>query len=335
MKKIRLVLVTALVMIFLPLLAKAEVQWQGLLFGDMYYVMDNHNADLKDANGFLIRRIYSTMNFTLSDSIKGRVRLEMSNPGDLMSKEKMVPFVKDAYLQAKIGGQTLTVGIQGSLAFNVYEGIWGYRHLEKTPDDLYKFSSSREFGLSLKGGRNVYYHIFFANGNGESSESDVGKKVMGALGFIPVEGLTLELYADYEWDVKNGKTYNMLQSWVAYQRDWGRVSALYANRHYVSGNTKKDYGLFSAFAVIKATDKIDVIARYDKLLNEPVSGTVAYVPFSKDALANFIIAGVSITLADNFSIVPNVKYAFYDKVNDGETPINDIYTQVTFYWKWK
>ncbi|MCJ7582625.1 MAG: hypothetical protein MUP98_19085 [Candidatus Aminicenantes bacterium] len=334
-EKIGLLILTVFAVGLIPTSAGAQLSYDGYMFGDLYYIADHSNADIKGANGLMFRRIYNTLNFTLSDSISGRLRLEIANPGDFLTKEKMIPFVKDAYLQAKIGGQTLFAGISPTPTFNVLESIWGYRHLEKTPLDLYKFAPSREFGLALKGGKNVYYHVFLANGNGESSESNPGKKFMGALGFKPVEGLTLEVYADYEWDVKDGKTYNILQGMAGYQGSWGRAAVVYANRHYVSGDTKKDYGVFSGFAVIKASDKVEIIARYDKLLNEPVSGTVSYVPFSKNALANFIIAGISITVADNVWIIPNIKYAFYDEPDGGDTPGNDIYALVTFFWKWK
>lgn len=335
MKKLVLFLFIVITVILIPALARAEVQWQGYMFGDVYYVADHHDPDLKGANGLLFRRIYSTLNFTLTENIKGRLRLEMANPGDLMSKEKMVPFVKDAYLQFKIAGQTLYAGISPTPTFNVLEEIWGYRHIEKTPLDLYKMAPSREFGLAIKGGSEIYYHIFIANGNGDSSESNVGKKFMGAIGFKPIDGLTLEVFGDYEWDVKDGKTYNILQGMAGYQGDWGRVAVVYANRHYKNGDIEKNYGVFSGFAVIQASENIDVIARYDRLTGEPVSGTVSYVPFSNQALANFIIAGVSFTLADNVWVVPNIKYAFYEKLDEGETPANDIYALVTFYWKWK
>jgi len=332
MKKLGILIFVCVLII--PTSAFSEVQWQGYMFGDVYYIANHHDPDLKGANGILFRRIYSTFNFTLNENIQGRLRLEMANPGNLMSKEKMVPFVKDAYLQAKIAGQTLYAGISPTPTFNVLESIWGYRHLEKTPLDLYRMAPSREFGFALKGGNNVFYHIFLANGNGDSSESNKGKKLMGSFGFKPVDGLILEVYADYEWDVKDGRTYNILQGMAGYQDDWGRAAVVYANRHYTNGDIEKDYGVLSGFAVIKVSEKVEAIARYDRLLGEPVNGTVSYVPFSNEALANFIIAGVSLSLSDNVWIIPNIKYAFYNALDSGEKPGSDIYALLTFYWKW-
>lgn len=313
--------------------ARTEVKWQGYMFGDVYYVAEHHNPDIKNANGFWFRRIYSTWNFTLSDTIKGRLRLEMSDVGDFTTKASMTPYVKDAYLQAKIGGQTLIAGISGSPSIGGIEGLWGYRHLEKTPLDLFKYGSSREFGIALKGGGTAYYHIMFANGNAYSSESNIGKKILGSFGLRPAKGFLLEVYADHEWDFKKGKKYSVLQGLVGYEGSWGRTGFLYANRHYTNGDIKKDYGLFSCFVVVSASNSIDIIVRFDKLFNEPIEKSVSYTPFSLDALTNFLITAVSFQVAESVWLVPNVKYAFYGDSGSGEKPGNDIYLNITFWWK--
>jgi len=335
MKKLGILIFSFFVIGLIPQGIEAEVQWQGYMFGDFYYVVDHHQGSIRGANGLMFRRIYSTLNFNLSQKINGRLRLEMANSGDLMTREKMVPYVKDAYLQVQFGSHALIAGISPTPTFGVLEKIWGYRHLEKTPLDLYKMATSREFGFAFKGGDSPYYHIFLANGNGDSSESNPGKKFMGALGFKPLAGLTLEAYADYEWEKKGGKSYSVLQGMAGYEGSWGRIAVVYANRHYVQGNTRKDYGVFSGFAVFKASDKIEIITRFDRLFGEPVAGTVSYVPFSNRSPVNFFIAGTSLALAENVWIIPNIKYAFYDELESGEKPGNDIYALVTFYWIWK
>lgn len=315
--------------------SRAEVNWKGYMFGDLYHVAEHHNPDIKNANGFWFRRIYSTWDFTLSDTIQGRLRLEMKDVGDFTTKANMTPFVKDAYLKAKIGGQTLIAGISRSPTIEGIENLWRYRHLEKTPLDLFKFGTSREFGMALKGGETTYYHIMFGNGNANLSESNKGKKFMGSLGFRPVKGMVLEVYADYEWDFKKGRNYSVLQGLAGYESRWGRLGFLYANRHYKNGDIEKDHGIFSGFVVVKASDNIDVIVRFDKLFNEPIEKTISYIPFSTEAMANFLIAAVSFQVTDNVWLIPNVKYAFYDDTDLGEKPENDIYLNITFWWKFK
>lgn len=315
--------------------AQAEVNWQGYMFGDLFYIAQHHDPDIKNANGFWFRRIYSTWDFTLSDTVKGRLRLEMSDVGDFTTKAKMIPYVKDAYLQVKIGRQTLIAGISGSPTIGGIEGLWGYRHLEKTPLDLFKLGNSREFGIALKGGNSTYYHIMFANGNANSSESNKGKKFLGSFGLKPAKGLLLEVYADYEWDFKNGKSYSVLQGLAGYEGRWGRTGFLYANRHYRHGDIEKNYGLFSGFVIVNASDSIDVIIRFDKLFNESIEKTISYIPFSTEAMVNFLITAVSFQVTDNVWLIPNVKFAFYENTTIGEKPGNDIYLNITFWWKFK
>ena len=335
MKKRIICFLAAFALGLIVLEAQAEVNWQGYMFGDLFYIAQHHDPDIKNANGFWFRRIYSTWDFTLSDTVKGRLRLEMSDVGDFTTKAKMIPYVKDAYLQVKIGRQTLIAGISGSPTIGGIEGLWGYRHLEKTPLDLFKLGNSREFGIALKGGNSTYYHIMFANGNANSSESNKGKKFLGSFGLKPAKGLLLEVYADYEWDFKNGKSYSVLQGLAGYEGRWGRTGFLYANRHYRHGDIEKNYGLFSGFVIVNASDSIDVIIRFDKLFNESIEKTISYIPFSTEAMVNFLITAVSFQVTDNVWLIPNVKFAFYENTAIGEKPGNDIYLNITFWWKFK
>jgi hypothetical protein len=332
-KKRILLVLAVLVFGFVASGAQAEVSWQGYMFGDYYYAAEHHNPDIKNANGFWFRRIYSTWDFTLSDTFKGRLNLEMADIGDFTSKAKMSPYVKDAYLQAKIGGQTLIAGISGSPSIGGIESLWGYRHLEKTPLDLFNMGTSREFGVALKGGEATYYHIMFANGNATSSESDKGKKLLGSFGFRPAKGLLLEIYADHEWDFRKGQNYSVLQGLLGYESRWGRTGFLYANRHSRNGDIEKDYGIFSGFVIVNASSSVEIIVRFDKLFNEPINKTISYTPFSTGAMVNFLITAVSLHVANSVWLVPNVKYAFYEDGTLGKKPGDDIYLNITFWWK--
>ena len=62
-----------------------------------------------------------------------RLRLEMASPRDFDEKDKLVPVVKDAYLNAAIGGgQTLLFGIVSTPTFGSHvEDIWGIQVFRK------------------------------------------------------------------------------------------------------------------------------------------------------------------------------------------------------------
>ena len=90
---------------------KGEGKLSGLMFGDYYYALKNHDATVKNNNGFWFRRIYFTYDNTLTEKISMRFRLEMNSPGDFKTSTTLIPFVKDAFLSAKVGKQTLMLGL--------------------------------------------------------------------------------------------------------------------------------------------------------------------------------------------------------------------------------
>ena len=45
------------------------------------------------------------------------------------------------------------------------------------------------------------------------------------------------------------------------------------------------------------------------------------------------IAAVSYEVAKNVWFIPNVKYAFYDKPDEGDKPENDMYANMTVWFK--
>ncbi len=340
MKKLSLLVCVVLALSLLSGFSYAQGSFKGYMFGDYYYVASHNNEDYEGRNGLWFRRIYFTYDNKLTEKIKMRLRLEMASSGDFDEKGTLNPVVKDAWLNADIGGgQNLVFGIVSTPTFgsNV-EDVWGYRHLEKTPLDLMKFAPSRDFGIGLQGDLDkngiVSYYLLFANGSSNKSETNKGKRFYGSLAFKPVEGLILEAYGDYE-TTTDKKNYYVYQGFASYQGDWGRIGLLYANRHYDHEDTEKDWTMLSGFAVISASKKLDFIARYDKMLGEPIASTISYIPFSTAAPSNLIIGGISYEIAKSIWIIPNVKYVFYDEPDEGETPGDDAYINLTFFWKFK
>lgn len=339
MKKCSAVALAVLLAIALiPSQVKAEGSFKGYVASDYYYVLNHHDEDIEGRHGLWFRRIYLTYNGSINDKISMRLRFEMNSPGDFTSSRTLDPFVKDAYLKFKLGGQSVSFGIIGPPTFGEIEDIWGYRPLEKTPMDLYKLRSSRDFGVSLSGNLDknemISYTLMFGQGSSNKAETNNGKIIYGRLGFKPIDGMYVEAYGDYE-SAGSGKTYYVYQGFASYSGDWGRVGFQYSNKHYDHEDTSKNWGLISGFAVVKASKGLDVILRYDKMLDQPVPKTVSYIPFSTDAAHSFILAGLSVEAAKNLWVIPNVKYTMYDDPDDEtiEKPGNDVYANLTVWFK--
>ena len=346
MKKWSIVLVIALAIGLLQGLAHSAGEFKGYMFSDYYYVVNHHNADIENRHGFWFRRIYFTYNNGLTETIKMRLRVEFNSPGDFTSSDKLSPVVKDAYLSAKVGGQDLMFGIISTPTWGNVEKIWGYRSLEKTPLDLQKLGSSRDFAVGLKGnldaGKSVSYMVMFGNGASNKGETNKGKKIYGQLGFKPVKGLYVEAYGDYEIQTDK-KTYYVYQGFAAYQGKWGRIGAMFARRHFkqeIAGadDVENDYDIISAFAVVKASNSVDIIARFDRNFGNGFETNygghkISYIPFADNAVSNLVIGGISWEVAKNVWLIPNVKYVFYDEPDVGAKLADNVYANMTVFFK--
>ena len=330
-----------LTMILLLLLAapllKGEGKFSGLVFGDYYYAVAHHDATVEGNNGFWLRRVYFTYDNSLSDKIGMRFRLEMNSPGDFKTAATLIPFVKDAYLTAKLGRHTLLLGLIGTPLYDTLDEYWGYRPMEKTPIDLFKFGNSRDFGIGLKGPLDakgkLTYTVVAGNGDGLKSEVNRGKAVYGRLNFQPTPALFLELYADFT-DTGADSSVNILQAFAGVRGKWGRSGLNIGVRNARLAGVSSDMKFVSLFGVIKLSPRLDAVGRFDRLLDPNPNGSkIDYIPMANNVRANVVLAGLGWSLNDNVKIIPNVKYVFYDAPEVGEKPAADFYTYLTLYFK--
>lgn len=315
-------------------------KFSGYMLGDYYFVAANHNKAIEDVNGFWMRRIYFTYDQKLDDGFSVRLRTEMSSPGDFTTKSTMTPAVKDAYLQWKSGNTKVLFGVSSTPTWGVIESIWGYRSVEKTPLDLQKFGSSRDFGLAVKGkldkdGR-VYYHAMFSNGASNKSETNKQKMIMGALGAWLSDNIVIEGYADYDGrpDHENRHT---LQGFIAYKTAKARagVQVSRQTRQMGVGAEDRDWTIWSAFAAAQVSPKTAVFARVDGNSDpNPDGAGISYIPFDTTAKPTFIVAGLDFTLSSNVHVMPNVEMVTYSAVESGDPePDSDVIPRVTFFYK--
>ena len=341
-------LLIALTIAMLPGLVHSEGEIKGYMVGEYYFVLDHNTGEYGDGggkgrNGFWFRRIYFTYDNKLSDSVKMRFRLETASPAQWSTSSLLVPFVKDAYLSFKLGQSSLIGGIMSPPSFAQIEDIWGYRTLEKTPLDLYRWTSSRDFGISFKGGQNFIYHFMFANGSSNKAEINLGKKIYGSLGY-KFGGFFVEAMAQYD-RAKEGDNDLIFQTFGAYSGDWGRIGIQFSNRSYTPKNLdSRPYNVFSVFAVIKADENLELIGRYDMNFGngykESFSGDkIAFVPFAENHEFSFIIAALSWQVVKNVWLIPNMKFATYKENEDMknvegyEKPESDAYANFTVWFK--
>jgi hypothetical protein len=261
--------------------------------------------------------------------------------GDKYSKFGV--YVKDAYIKWNFSFYNeLYIGVQPTPAFEVSEGVWGSRYLEKTILDLRGIVASRDLAVSLRGKFDstgiVKYWVMYGNNSPGKPESDKYKRMYGNIEINPVKGLSFTAYADYQTkaELKNSYDGKMVNNdaltaafFVGYKvkdkYSFGVESIYYkVNNGYddkVSLVNKSGMGL-SVFGSLNFGPKLACIARYDYF--EPNSKAVEDKP-------NWILAGLTYKPADKMIISPNVIVETYEKV--GSVDITSSVTpRITFCW---
>lgn len=350
MKKTIFILNTAMILSLFPAAMSAQIkpgsgEISGYMVGEYYYNASHHTEDGEGRHGFWFRRIYFTYDNTLSETIQMRFRLETASPGQWTTSTLLIPWVKDAYFQWAMGkGVNLVAGIQSPPSFSKVESIWGYRSLEKTPLDLYGWTSSRDFGITLKGGNTVPYHVMVANGSSNKAEINRGKKLYGALGYKTGK-FFIEAMAQYEL-VKTGDDDIIGQVFGAYSGAWGRIGLQYSYRSYSAEGSDRalPFNVTSAFVIFQAGKDVELIARWDCNFGDGYKSSfqgskVEYVPFADDHEFSFLIGAVSWQAHRNVWLIPNLKYTRYrenEELNAGAEyikPDNDVYLNLTLWFK--
>jgi len=309
----------------------------GLLFGDAYAVFANHDPAVDDQTGFWIRRGYLTFDAQVADEWSARLRFEVNSPGDFETNSKLNPFVKDAYLAWKRGGQELYLGLAPAPTFDFVEGFWGQRPIEKTPLDLYRIGNSRDLGVAYKGaaydGR-VFYHAMLGNGSGDGSETNEGKKVMVGLGFKPTDQWVAQVYADYE-DRPGATDRTTWQAFTGWKGSRSRYGLQYAvQEREVEAGPDVEVAVASAFGVWQLTSKGALVARYDRNFDGYADAEkIPYLHIPNDMRFDLAILAWEQRLQPKISLVPNVEYVMYRDTGGIDAPNDDLYGRLTLYFE--
>jgi hypothetical protein len=260
-------------------------KFDGVVFADYYYNMNNSVPANKFQNAFTFRRIYFTWENNLTTDIKWRFRLE-SESNAYGNTTKINPFVKHAFLEWAnlIPNHLVYFGIAETNAFKNSEEYWGYRSIEKTIMDLNKISSSADFGIALKGDLNskyLHHWLTLMNGTGYgAAEGDRYKKIGYALWVTPVKGLIIEGYADYE---KQGAVDLQTTTQMSAAKDYALATSYNTLKGFVGYSQPRFTVGFEAFqrtnvgsGVESATAKYDSTAKKYKATNVVASDVVRF-----------------------------------------------------------
>jgi hypothetical protein len=335
-------------------------RFSGLMFGDYYWYDKWHQDQVSDTNknnvqgqqGFWFRRIYFTYDLQFSEKFTTRFRLEANSNGQLTNAGNITPYVKDAYLKWTFTGkQQLTLGIQPSLTFDWYEGFWGLRHIEKTPADLYRIDSSRDFGLTASGPigavKNLYYAAQFGNESGTGSEADKYKILRFEARYDMNPGIAVEGFYS-KAKRPSGQDRTTAQGIVGWRNKVARVAGQYLRQERKSGQDgvpDQKIDIWSAFGVWEfVAKKAEVFLRFDDVKGDVggkdtglpgADGIDYWIMSPKQPFKAYFTGAEWYLLHPSIRISPNVEWVKYDSDPDpAKFPGRDtdrIY-RLTFFW---
>ncbi len=334
------------IILFVPILCVllsaqgSSYKFSGLMFGDYYTVPAHHDSTIKNSNGFWFRRIYLTYEHTIDETFSARIRLEMNSAGDFgTSSVALIPYIKDAYIKWNINEtHKAYLGISQPPTLTVIEKVWGHRFLEKTPLDLQRWAPSRDFGFAVQGKllqeNKLHYHVMIANGNGNKSETNSGKKLMLSASYDLTPEIVAEGYID--WNDNTGSTdFFTYQGFVAYKKDSMAIGLQYAHqtRQVIDANDEQ-LDLLSVFFHTKFSRKTGMVARIDRMFSpNALAESQAYLPFDPTAKSTLYILGFDYFPVKQFHLTPNIEMIVYDENSDGIKPGTDIIPRITFFYE--
>ena len=257
----------------------------------------NFNADFSkdgDSHGFELERAYLGYEYKLDGGLSVKTVMDIGQSGDVSDYHR-IAYVKNALVQWKQGKWTVNGGMISTTQFNFQEKFWGYRYVMKSFQDLYKFGSSADLGISAayKATDWLLADAIIVNGEGYK-KIQKGTGLCYGLGatLTPIKGLQVRLYGGLNEGATSadGNTLNTA-AFVGYKADAFSVGAEY---NYMDKAGSKQSG-YSVFTSVKLTDETNLYARWDELF----AGNTA----SKDAA----IVGAQFKVGKYIKVAPNVR----------------------------
>ena len=292
-----------------------SIHTQGIFSGVTYF---DYTYDLtKDATndaGFGLNRVYFTYVETLSENISYKFQTDI----DYKSSPINV-YLKNAKLDWKSPIGKLTFGMQGMNIFNVTEKTWGFRFLQKSAMDKYKFSSSADIGLGYSGklaGDNLNYSIMYTNGTGyKASEDDEHKKISAQFvygekklvkkdGFNIGTSFSIEPYNSDE-TTTNNKT--VMSFYGGYAGNGLRVGSEFDTHTDDGSDISKQ--IIAGYASYKLSDNLEGLVYFD--MYDPNTSA------DKDGNTDLIV-GLNYKPAKGLTMTPNIRISTPDE-GDGTT----------------
>lgn len=307
-------------------------KFSGLMFGDYYYALQNHDQTQKDMQAFDYRRIYLTADYEIARDFEARFRLESDPSSSNLPNGEYSTAIKDAYLNWEnvTKGGSIIIGLQGTPDINMAEDIFGYRSLEKTIQDLHGISNSRDLGVSFNQKLSNDFAVGVLLGNNSDNFVPTNRYKSGYLFFQInlVKELTILVDGQYAGapEQKNTSTGDVIVNYLRSDFSIGVQGFLNSVQHGgPNGSTLSRNGI-SVNGWVSLVEKVRLVARYDYFT--PITDAAYRNTTIAFSTQNFLMGAIDYAVRKNVHIMPNVEYLSYELSGSK----SDVTARATFYF---
>ncbi len=251
-----------------------EIAPHGNPFAKVFFDFNTKINQGKGASAFEIQRANLGYNYQFSKEVSFTVNTDVGNPnsGDF----KYTVYLKNAYVRYNSGGWNIDLGLIGTRNFKVQEDFWGYRFIEKSPQDLYKMSTSADLGvvLSRSFSDKIAADLTVRNGEGYKSLQMDNYFYYGAgLTVSPDQQTIFRLF--YE-AAPEQLTRSSVSAFAGHNWNKVRIGLEFVKDFREKFIDKENLSCLSTFIAFRISPSFELFARYDDLSS--ASHIQVYIP---------------------------------------------------------
>ncbi len=250
-----------------------------------------------DQRGFELERSYLGYEYKLTKDLTVKGVMDIGKSSDVSDYQR-IAYIKNAMVTWKTGRLKLSAGLISTTQFNYQEKAWGYRYIQKSFQDQYKFGSSADLGISASYELADWLTADAIIVNGEGYKKiQVNDGLNYGLGFTltPLKGFSARLYGGLNEGAKAEQkdTWNWA-AFVGYKTDGFSIGAEYnymKNAGYKDGVNKQGCSFYTSGRLSK---NVEAYGRFDHLYVDSTDGESACL------LGLQVKVGKYVKLAPNF-----------------------------------
>ena len=284
---------------------------EGKISGVTYFDFSASDTE----SSFNLNRQYFGYSAEASDKVSYKILFDVgrTNLGTTLDKEgneinedtRLVAFLKKAQVNYKSSFGKFNFGVIGMNTYGVQESNWGYRFIEKSALDKYKFSGTADIGVGFSRSLidNLNFSLLFVNGEGyKKPQMDEHHKIAFNA-----------TYGESKLNKNDGYNTGFVYTTESSDTDPTTVVSVFGGfagmgfrlggEYDILTKGSEESNIISVSANYTVKDNIDIFARYDM-----VDDNDEIIKNGK----NYLISGLVLTCEGGISIVPNLRILNYE-----------------------